>query len=274
MNQFNIESIEAELQKEVRCDEQGKGFYSIRGAARVAGIDASNLSKSLKTGVAVSPSKLPTFLIGKGFEGEALSQWHMTGVPDTAVVSILEYFTFEAGAYCNPKAAFVYRFIASVGIRTLSHKITGWQPAQSQAEVEAYKKQLMQQLLEEMIPAQPTTWKCRYKKDFWEALEDLYGLQQGQLACGGFISTYIYKYFPDEVVSRLEAINPLLESGNRANRHHQHFEDTLLALLQSHISNVTFLLQASKDKKSFRESMKKVKRFKFNEGNVKYLEGK
>jgi hypothetical protein len=271
MTQFSIEAIEAELQKEVRCDEQGRGFYTIRGASRLAGVDDSSLGKSIKTGAAVAPSKLAKFLIARGFEGAVLAQWHMTGVPDIAVMTILEYFTFEAGAYCNPKAAFVYRFIASVGIRTLSHKITGWKPIQSEENVQTYKKQLLQQLLEEMIPEKPTTWQCRYTKEFWDALEDVYGLKQGHHGCAAFIANYIYGYFPPEVQTRLDAINPLLADGTRANRQHQHFEDELLQLLVKHISNVTFLLKASDSRTAFKKSMRKIKKFKFNDSNIRYL---
>ena len=273
MNSFSIEQIELELSKEVRCDEEGRGFYTIRGAARLIDIDDSSLGKSLGTGAAVNPSKLSKFLISQGFDGAVFSTWRTEGIPDQAVYAIVEYFAFEAGRFCTSKALAVFRFVGKIGIRTLSHKITGWQPKPSSEHTRAYIDSILKQLLEEQIPEKALTWQCRYTKRFWEALENLYGLRQGDRGCAGFINGYIYSYFPTEVQDRLDEVNPLLANGTRANRQHQHFDDTLLELLKLQISKVTWLLEASTDKKAFQKSMRKVKKFVFKFDPTKHLSG-
>ena len=279
MHKFSIEEIEKELLSEVRCDEKGRGFYTVRGAARLADIDDSGLGKSLGTGAELNPlkvSKLARFLINKGFEPAELPKWRTEGIPDQAVHGILEYFTYEAGRYCTDKATAVYRFVGCWGIRDLSHKVTGWQPESkkpSADDIKAYVNAVLQQLLEEQIPEKATTWQCRYTKRFWNALENLYGLHQGDRGCAGFINGHIYGYFPKEVRDRLDIINPLLENGTRANRQHQHFDDTLLELLKVQISKVTWLLEASQDVKAFKKSMKKVKKLTFDIDTTKLLRG-
>ena len=276
-HKFSIEAIEFQIASEVRCDEEGRGFYTIRGTARLAGIDDSGLSKSLATGADSKPSKLSAFLIQQGFEGAELTRWNKSGIPDQAVLHIVEYFAFEAGRFCTQQSLTVFRFLGKIGVRALSHKLTGWQPqsknTDQHGDIEQYKAALLKAVLEEQIPENATTWQCRYTKDFWEALEDLYGLKQGHRGCAAFINNYIYGYFPPEVQSRLNQINPLLENGTRANRQHQHFDDVLLEVLRNHIGKVIFLLKASADKKAFRKSMQKIKKIKFNLGNIKYLKG-
>ena len=272
-NNSNIKAIEIQIASEVRCNSQGEATYTVRAAARLVGISPGGLSDNLSSGVQLAPSKMGEYLIGKGFNGDQLREWAASGIPDVGVGAIATYYAFHAGRYCNEQSRALCEALIGDGIRKYSQKIAGWKPyGEKPTSVENYKAALMA-VLEEQVPSKPTAWQCRYKKDFWEALEDLYGLQKGQWSCGNFISTYIYGYFPEEVQSRLEAINPILDNGNRANRHHQHFEDTLLNLLQSHISNVTFLLQASQDKKSFKKAMKKIKKFKFNEMHLNQLAG-
>ena len=276
MHKFSIEEIERELSKEVRCDDKGRGFYTVRGAARIAGIDHSGLSKVLSLGGDLGKSKLGSFLISQGVDPGDLASWKETGIPDLVVHMILEYFTYEAGRYRTEKATAVCRFVGRWGIRDLSHKVTGWRPGKkepSKDEVQAYVDAVLQQLLEEQIPEKATTWQCRYTKRFWSALENLYGLHQGDRGCAGFINGHIYGYFPKEVRDRLDIINPLLENGTRANRQHQHFDDTLLELLKVQISKVTWLLEASQDVKAFKKSMKKVKKLTFDIDATKLLRG-
>ena len=100
------------IQSELKVNKQGKAFCSIRGAARLAGVDQSMLVQSLKTREGTNPSKLATILINKGFKHEVFSE---TGITDIALAVILEYYAFHAGARCTQQAknmlvAFNYLF--------------------------------------------------------------------------------------------------------------------------------------------------------------------
>ena len=47
------------------------------------------------------------------------------------------------------------------------------------------------EFLEKQLPYTPKKWECKFKPEFWTALEKLYGLKRGQQACGSFISHWI-----------------------------------------------------------------------------------
>lgn len=274
MSPFNIEAIEFQIASEIRTDDEGRGFFSVRAVARLFGIDHRGLGRNLKSAGEGSPSAMARYLIEQGFDSGDIFNWSSDGIPDLAVASIGEYFIFEKPASCTDQTKQVYRTFSRVGIRTYSHKITGWEPKKTTTPtVEDYKLALMQ-MLQEQIPEVPSKWTCRYPVRFWKALEELYGLKRGQRACGNFIKHNIYKYFPVEVQERLNEINPILDNGYRKNTHHQHFDDVLLQLLQNHIEKVIVLLETASDIKSYRMSVTKLKKISFNVENVKYLESK
>jgi len=100
------------IQTELKVNKQGKAFCSMRGAARLAGVDQSTLVHSLKTSDEINPSKLATMLINKGFEHDEINE---IGITDIALAVILEYYAFHAGARCTQQAknmlvAFNYLF--------------------------------------------------------------------------------------------------------------------------------------------------------------------
>jgi hypothetical protein len=262
----NLEYITHQLRTEIKISEDGKGICSIRGAARLAEISPGGLIDNLKTGVQLEPSKLATFLIEQGFEGVQLKDFSETGIPDMAVGAILEYYAFEAGRYCNEQSKLVYRAFARIGVRAWMQDITGYQkPTEEKIDFEAF--------LIKQLPYEAKKWEARFKPEFWGALENLYGLKRGQQACGRFISHWVYKYFPKEVLERIEEINPLDGNGTRKNRIHQHFDDSLSKALDMQISLVICNLIKAKNKHHFKRLMKTAKRYRFTSGSLQALKG-
>lgn len=89
---FSIEAIEFQIASEVRCDEEGKGFYTIRGTARLAGIDDSGLSKSLSN----TKSRLYEFLLSQSQSN--IEKWKTKGIPKQGLILILSFYAFGMGA--------------------------------------------------------------------------------------------------------------------------------------------------------------------------------
>lgn len=250
-------SENGDWRKDLRSEINGVCYGSIRWTARFAGVDNASLGKSLKSAAVLQPSKLAEFLIQKGFEPAVLNQWGETGIPDIGITVILEYYTFEAGRFCNETAKANYRIVASVGMRTLIQQVTGWKPrSSSEPLTEA-------DFLVLYLPESPAKWEARFKADFWAALQRCYGLEQGNPGCARFISAYIYGWFPKSVYDRLNEIDPLQENGKRKVRLHQHFEDKLLTVLEQHIRNVTLCLIKSVDRKQFKKLMRRLPRITF-----------
>lgn len=219
----NLNYIIHQLRSEIKVDDTGKGTCSIRGTARLADVSPGGLTDSLKTGVQLERSKLAAYLIQQGFDGVQLANFGQTGIPDMAVGAILEYYAFEAGRYCNEQSKLVYRAMGRIGVRARMQDVTGYQkPSQEKIDVDNF---VIRQL-----PVIPKKWETRFKPEFWVALESLYGLTREKRACAMFISHWVYKYFPKEVLARIEEINPINESGTRKNCIHQHLMTCYLKL--------------------------------------------
>lgn len=263
----NLAAIEFQIASEVKVDPAGKATFSIRAVARLAGIDESSLREGFK-GAGLKPTKLAEFLTQHGIEGAGLERFPVTGIPDTVVALIVGYYAMQAGRYCTEQAKQVFFAFAAIGIRAYAHKLTNWQAER----VDDYKQALME-VLEVQLPAKPLPHQVRYHPRFWAALEKVYGLKKGQLACSNFIKWRIYKHFPKEVCDRLEQVNPLLRDGTRQSRIHQHFDDKLLLLLQDWITQITLLLEYSDNKQEFKRKFAKIKPINFNRGNVTFLKG-
>lgn len=262
-SQTAINLAEHQFRTEVKVDSNGVGRASIRGVARLADVNDGGLSKSLKTGAELEPSKLAVFLMQQGFEGADLAKFSETGIPDLAIASILEYYAFEAGRYCSDNAKIVYRAFARMGIRTWMQRLVNWQPQGTTTDLREF---VIQQL-----PATPKAWQCRFKPEFWAALERLYGLKQNKRACGMFISHWVYGYFPVEVRDRIDEINPRIETGRRKNLIHPHFDDVLEKALEMQISLVTSNLIRAKSRNHFKRLMKQARRYSFTLKNLQQI---
>ena len=259
---MNLEYIIHQIRAEIKTDPAtGHGTASIRATARLADVNESSLRRAFDC-AALEPSELAKTLITTGFDGAALAKFSETGIPDTAVAVILEYYAFDAGRYRKEQAALVCRAFLRIGIRAWMQDITGYKKPETQ-------KVDFEEFLVKQLPFTPTQWACRFKPEFWASLEKLYGLQRGQQACGMFISHWVYGYFPQEVRERLNEINPTLdENYTRKHRHHQHFDDKLLKALEMQISLVTTNLIRAKNKHHFKRLMKGARRYKFTIHNL------
>jgi hypothetical protein len=256
MSELIITQAQVNWQKEIRVNKDGTSYFSIRAVARLAGVDQSQLTKNLKSGEGSLPVKMAEHLISKGFEGEGFSNCGRTGVPDRTAAAIIRYYAMYAGSYCTNTARQSLEAMSELGIRTFAHKLTGWSAADN--SIAAY--------LEKALPATPHQWECRFKPEFWAALERLYGLKRGQQACGMFIAHWVYGWFPLELQERLKEINPVIGPGyQRRNRHHQHFEAMLDLALDMHISKITTNLIRAVNRNHFKRLMADAPRVKFKD---------
>lgn len=262
---FNLKAIEFQIVSEVRCDKDGKVFFSVSAVARLCGISHQALFKAFDV-CNIPTSKIAQMLTQHGFDAATISAFGKTGIPDIAAAIIIQYYAMFAGERCTDTAKQVTSAFIAIGIRSYGQQLVGFknEPIDYVAAIE--------KVLEAQMPKEARPHTVRYEKRFWEALETCYGLKKGQLNCGKFIKTYIYKNFPDVMMERLEAINPLLDDGmSRQNRHHQHFDSTLLALLLARIELVTNLLEVADSPKQFRKMIGKTRQIKLSPTTIQAL---
>jgi hypothetical protein len=259
---FNLERQFEQHRSEFRVDPAtGVGYASIRATARLANVTHTALIINF-TGGKQKASKLSQMLTVAGFDPGKQSKFSETGIPDLAASLIVKYYAWMAGNNCNEYAQAMDMASSGIGFRSLIQGAVG------------YTKQVetKEEFIARQLPAIPSIWECRYHREFWIALENLYGLKRGQWACGQFLKCRIYGYFPEEVQTRLEEINPLINHRRKV-RLHQHFDGILLEALNQHIRVVTQNLMLSKTVAEFKKRMSKVPKLSFDFDGTKKLTG-
>ena len=126
MSQIEVAQIIEQIKQEITVDSNGQGKASLRATARLAGVDAAGLFRSLKTAVDNSRSKMVEKLARKGFEGVDILGWSQSGIPDIAVATILHYYGYEAGKRCSLQARLACQAFESIGVRAWMQDIMGW----------------------------------------------------------------------------------------------------------------------------------------------------
>jgi hypothetical protein len=116
MSQIEIVEIIEQIKQEIEVDTNGQAKASLRATARLAGVSAVAILKTLDS-VNLEPSKLAQMLMDSGFEAVNLTEWRTVGIPDMAIAIILEYYAYEAGRYCTKQARLVCRSFNTIGIR-------------------------------------------------------------------------------------------------------------------------------------------------------------
>ena len=122
---LSLAQITDNIKSEIKIDSEGRGFVSIRGVARLAGINASNISRSFDS-VATVPTKLANFLLQHGVDSVAMTNFSTTGVPDMVVGLIVSYYANQAEQHCTETAKMVVLALIAVGVRTWCRELTGY----------------------------------------------------------------------------------------------------------------------------------------------------
>jgi hypothetical protein len=158
MSQIEVAQIIDQIKQEITVDSNGQGKASLRATARLAGVDAAGLFRSLKTAVDNSRSKMVEKLIRKGFEGVDILGWSQSGIPDVAVAAILHYYGYEAGKRCSEQATLACEAFESIGVRAWMQDIMGWTkpPTQSQVQPPAPALPPVEQRLHTLVLAMKT----------------------------------------------------------------------------------------------------------------------
>ncbi|MCU0552044.1 MAG: hypothetical protein MUC48_22125 [Leptolyngbya sp. Prado105] len=118
----STESIVSEL----TVDADGVGRCTIRGAARIVGIDQSSLTQSLKSAEGLKPTNLVEMLIDQGFSGEGISRFTRDGIPDRALSIIIQYYALDAGRYCTEQAKDAYKRWRSSSLKAGCNADENW----------------------------------------------------------------------------------------------------------------------------------------------------
>ncbi|MBW4526835.1 MAG: hypothetical protein KME18_16880 [Phormidium tanganyikae FI6-MK23] len=89
---YSIEETQpsTSIASELSVQSDGVGRSTIRGAARICGVDEKAISYSLKSAGEETPSKLAQMLVNQGFDGGEVRRFVEDGIPNQALAIIIE----------------------------------------------------------------------------------------------------------------------------------------------------------------------------------------
>lgn len=125
-------SVEMDWQKECRIKPNGVTTTSIRGLGRLVDVDHMALIRHFQPSGDFFGSKLAQTLVQHGFNPETFSE---SGVPDTAVALVIEYYAYDAGKRCTDKAKAVARYLINRKYREEVYRQLGWDTPQSTSKL-------------------------------------------------------------------------------------------------------------------------------------------
>jgi len=147
------------------------------------------------------------------------------------------------------------RGFARLGIVALVDEATGYQDVR--------ENKALQKILDKFLKDEARAWSKTFPDEFWEKLVKIKGYEN-YLALnrpsfvGHWVNDIVYSRLAPGLKAKLKEVNPRKNSGNRANKHHQHLtEDFGLPELNDHIKKVMVLMDASSSKAEFEKLLDK-----------------
>lgn len=141
------------------------------------------------------------------------------------------------------------RGFARLGIVALIDEATGYQDKRD--------KDALQQILTKFLSDEQRKWAKTFPDEFWHKLIKVKGYPSYMALkrpsfVGHWVNSIVYDRIAPGISSKLKALNPRRDNGNRNHKHHQHFtDDHGLPELREHLSKVMVLMDASANNREF-----------------------
>jgi len=146
-------------------------------------------------------------------------------------------------------ADLLMRALAHIGIISLVDEATGYQDIR--------EANALQKILDKFLKDEAHKWSKTFPDQFWIKLVKIKGYESYMALkrpafVGHWVNDIVYARLAPGIKSKLKEINPRTASGNRKNKHHQHFTDDYgLPELKDHLGKVMVLMDASANKTEF-----------------------
>jgi hypothetical protein len=234
-----------ELSKEFKTDDDGKGFVSRRGLARMCGKQASTITRLLKniknSSVACTSSKWLRSLEGQDFDGVA---W----LPDYITTAVIQHYAFAGSETAQDHLV----LFSAVGLRATIQQITGYKPATK-------RKLTAEEIIEVCCLPVPTTWERRFPEEYYDHLSRLTGLivdgHTRPCYWAALTKELIYDYLPEGIYTEIKRCKE--ESGSWE-RLHQYLSGDGVEILQSHQKKVLHHMQGAANINQLRTALKQA----------------
>jgi hypothetical protein len=148
------------------------------------------------------------------------------------------------------------RSMAKEHIVALVDRATGYQDQEVRDEI---TKILAAYIAPHLMP-----WAYRFPDEFFKQVYKIHGWKymtgnrKMPQYMGKFINQYIYDQLPNGVHEKLRELNPVTQSGFRANQHHRYLTDTGNIHLDRQITSTTTVMALSENKPMFKANFAKI----------------
>jgi hypothetical protein len=232
------------LSKEFRCDEDGNGFSSLRGLARMCGVAQGNWGKSRLKGDVFFTLKIDEYLADGGF---CLTDIDLSnGVPDYLAAEVIGFYAEEQQ---NPTAKKYSRAFRAYGLRKAIQDVVGYKPVQS-------RRLTQSEVVELCILPTPSSWQRRFPEEYYEQLSRLTGLNafgnSRPPLWAAKTKELVYDYLPNGVYAAVKRCKA--ETGGYE-KLHQFLSEDGLKILEQHQRQLLTLMQASATMKQLKTSL-------------------
>ncbi len=219
------------ISKEFSIDDNGHGFVSRRGLARLCGVSKTAIQKFLariQEGKQTLPKNLEPFA-GYDFEGGNLP------IPDTIASAIIKYYSRQGLEIAqNTDDA-----LGAIGLRSVIQKTLNYQPVQRRSLTKA-------EIIELCVLPVPSDWQRRFPEEYYDHLSRLTGLEQFGTSRPPLWAKYtkelVYDWLPSGIY---EAVKRCKAETNSFDKLHQFLSDDGLLILESHQRQLLTLMNAA-----------------------------
>lgn len=249
----DIEFINNQIKDEIKVDSQGRGFSTIRGAARIISIDERALRRHFKS-ADKKPSKLAEMLIQQGFDMRTFAE---DGIPDAALALIVKYYAWMAGEWCTDQAKLFDLSLTATSIRIWMQSVAGWHPTSN-------RKLSSEEIVSICVLPGGRDWEPRFRDSFYAELSRLTGLSQDgykrPALWGKLTDEWVYQMLP---VGVRNAVRSARIESDGWHKLHQFLSDDGLAVFEEHMKTLLTLMRAADSVNGVRRSLRNMTRSEY-----------
>jgi P63C domain len=218
------------LAKELRCNDEGQGFTSLRGLARMCGTPHQSFGQN---GSVFGP-KIDEYLAESGIQVSVLNT--SNGIPDVVAAEVIGFYAEEKQ---NPTAKKYTRAFRAYGLRKVIQLATGYIPSNGEMR--------KMYTLDMVVRRTPAIWERMFSPSWIEQAESITKWKWEWSCMGQFINDAVYAYLPTDVVEALRELNPKNEDKRgRIHKHHQFLQPEIREIVVKHLEQVELLMRAAK----------------------------
>jgi hypothetical protein len=230
------------LTKELRCNDAGEGFTTLRGLGRMCGIDYS----TWKRGDGFFTKEIDQHLARCGVE---VMDFDLSkGIPDTLAALVIGFYA-QKGKETAQKYLMAF---AAYGLRKAIQDATGYKAA-------IRPKLTAQEIIELCCLPAPTTWQKRFPEEYYQHLSRLTGLivegLERPMLFAKLTKELVYDYLPSGIYSEVKRCQS--ETGGW-DKLHQFLSDDGVLILETHQRRVLEHMQGAATLEQLRTSLRQA----------------